>query len=224
MATELRRSTRLATRKANEKPEFEEIRFSQKKIKTSSGVSGVKKKSNNGGSVGVLKADSVLKSEKVGGPKELEVGDNVPEIALKNQDDKEVNLKDVAKKNKIVLIFAYPKANTPGCTRQACGFRDNYEELQKHAVIFGISSDSVKSQKAFQSKQHLPFDLLSDPDRELIGMLGAKKTAQAGVIRSHWIFCNGKLKYKRVKVSPETSISEGLEEVLGLIKKKVSSK
>ncbi|AMD20727.1 HDL017Wp [Eremothecium sinecaudum] len=148
--------------------------------------------------------------------KELEVGDILPHIKLKNQEDEDIDLWKIAK-DKPVILFAYPKASTPGCTRQACGYRDNYEELRKHAVIFGISADSVKSQKNFQLKQRLPFDLLSDPSREFLGILGAKKTPQSGVIRSHWIFANGILKVKRVKVSPEVSIADSKKEVLGVI-------
>lgn len=151
-------------------------------------------------------------------PKELEEGNPIPDVVLKNQDGKEISLKKASDEHKIVVIFGYPKASTPGCTRQACGFRDNYEELKEHAAVFGLSADSVNSQKKFQEKEHLPFDLLSDPDRELIGLLGAKKTPESGIIRSHWVFSNGVLKYKRVKISPEVSIEEGKKEVLDLVK------
>lgn len=150
---------------------------------------------------------------------ELEVGDEIPDVTLQNQDGEEVSLRKVAKENRIIIIFAYPKASTPGCTRQACGFRDNYKELKEHAAVFGLSGDTVSAQKKFQSKQGLPFDLLSDPKRVLIGQLGAKKTAQSGTIRSHWVFLDGKLKYKRVKVSPEISIQDGKKEVLELAAK-----
>lgn len=151
-------------------------------------------------------------------PKELEVGDRIPNITLKNQNGEEVSLREVAKQHRIVVIFGYPKASTPGCTRQACGFRDNYGELKQHAAIFGLSADPVNAQKKFQEKQGLPFDLLSDPERHLVGMLGAKKSAEAGVIRSHWVFADGVLKYKKVKISPEASIEEGKKEVLDLVK------
>ncbi|SCU90274.1 LAMI_0E01354g1_1 [Lachancea mirantina] len=156
--------------------------------------------------------------------KELEIGDKLPQLTLQNQDGEDVDLKEVCRQNKIVAIFAYPKASTPGCTRQACGFRDNYSELKKYAAVFGISADSVKSQKGFQTKQSLPYDLLSDPKRELIGPLGAKKTAQAGVTRSHWIIVDGKLKFKRVKVSPEVSVRDALKEVLECAEDSTSDK
>lgn len=147
---------------------------------------------------------------------ELDIGGEIPDVTLQNQDGKDVSLREVAKNNRIIIIFAYPKASTPGCTRQACGFRDNYDDLKEHAAVFGLSGDAVPAQKKFQDKQELPFDLLSDPKRVLIGHLGAKKTAQSGTIRSHWVFFDGKLKYKRVKVSPEVSVQDGKKEVLEL--------
>ncbi|CAR26950.1 ZYRO0C05214p [Zygosaccharomyces rouxii] len=150
--------------------------------------------------------------------KELEEGDPIPDILLKNQDGKEISLKKVSDEHKIVVIFGYPKASTPGCTRQACGFRDNYEDIKEHAAVFGLSADTVNAQKKFQEKQHLPFDLLSDPERHLVGLLGAKKSPESGIIRSHWVFADGVLKHKRVKISPEVSIEEGKKEVLELVK------
>lgn len=147
---------------------------------------------------------------------ELDIGDEIPDITLQNQDGQEVSLRKVAEEHRIIIIFAYPKASTPGCTRQACGFRDNFDELKEHAAVYGLSGDGASAQKKFQTKQSLPFDLLSDPKRVLIGLLGAKKTAQSGTLRSHWIFYDGKLKYKRVKISPEVSIQDGKKEVLEL--------
>lgn len=151
---------------------------------------------------------------------ELQVGDDIPNLTLLNQDNEPISLQKVSKDKKIMVIFAYPKASTPGCTKQACGYRDNYEELQEHALILGLSADSVKSQKNFQIKQSLPFDLLSDPKRELIGLLGAKKTPQAGITRSHWVFVDGKLVSKRIKISPELSVESGKNEILKLIENK----
>lgn len=149
---------------------------------------------------------------------QLEVGEEIPDMTLKDQDDKDVPLRQVVKDNKIVIIFVYPKASTPGCTRQACGFRDNYDDLKQYGKVYGLSADNVTRQKNFQTKQSLPYDLLSDPKRELIGMLGCKKTPQSGIIRSHFVFYEGKLKFKRVKISPEVSVADGKKEVLELAK------
>ncbi|AGO11757.1 AaceriADL018Wp [[Ashbya] aceris (nom. inval.)] len=238
MATELRRSTRLATRKASETSEYADSKLPlTKRVRKGPKAEAPKKVITEAPKKVIAEAPkkaAVEVPKKVETPKkvaavstedsaktahELQVGDVLPEITLKNQDQVDVKLSDVVKNNKIVVLFAYPKASTPGCTRQACGFRDNYQELQKHAVVFGISADSVKSQKSFQQKQRLPFDLLSDPKRELIGVLGARKTAQSGVIRSHWVFVNGKLESKRIKISPEVSIADGISEVLQFAKK-----
>ncbi|SCU88945.1 LADA_0E12882g1_1 [Lachancea dasiensis] len=142
-------------------------------------------------------------------PEELEVGDKIPDIVLKNQENEDVSLKKVATENKVVVIFAYPKASTPGCTKQACAYRDNYEELKKMAAVFGLSTDSPNSQKNFATKQSLPYDLLSDPKRELIGILGAKKDASS-TKRSHWVFSNGKLVDKRIGVVPEASVTDAI--------------
>ncbi|KAK5778410.1 thioredoxin peroxidase DOT5 PWA37_000338 [Arxiozyma heterogenica] len=151
-------------------------------------------------------------------PKVLEIGDEIPDLTLLNQDNKEISLKDIAEKNKIIILFAYPRASTPGCTRQVCGFRDNFDDLKKHAAVLGISADSVNAQEKFHNKQQLPYDLLSDPKRELIGLLGAKKTPTSGIIRSYWIFADGKLKFKKIKVSPEVSVSEAKEHIIELTK------
>ncbi|EJS43251.1 dot5p [Saccharomyces arboricola H-6] len=150
---------------------------------------------------------------------ELEVGDPIPDLNLLNEENVPISLKEIAKENKIVLFFVYPRASTPGCTRQACGFRDNYEDLKKHAAVFGLSSDSVTSQKKFQTKQNLPYHLLSDPKREFIGLLGAKKTPLSGSVRSHFVFVDGELKFKRVKISPEVSVSDAKKEILEIAEK-----
>lgn len=146
-------------------------------------------------------------------PSEIEEGDSIPDITLKNEHDEEVSLKDVASDNHLVVIFAYPRASTPGCTRQACGFRDNYDEFTKHgAVVFGLLSDTPKSQTTFITKQKLPYSLLSDPNKELIGALGAKKSP-SGIKRSHFVFVDGVLKVKKLGVSPEASFNGALDSV-----------
>lgn len=149
---------------------------------------------------------------------ELEVGDSIPEITLLDEDEKEVNLKTVASTHKYVVIFAYPKASTPGCTRQVCGFQKNYEFLSKSDVaVFGLSADQPKAQKNFVVKQKLDYQLLSDPSKELIGPLGAKKSP-SGTKRSHWIFVDGVLKVKEIQISPEASIDGAKEHIERFIK------
>lgn len=197
--TQLRRSARVASKKPESETKIESLKTS----KVTKPKKEVKKKD--------IKEVSATES------KELEVGDEIPDITLLNQDEESISLKGAASKNKIILIFAYPKASTPGCTRQACGFRNNFNDLKEKALILGLSADSPKAQKNFQSKQGLQYDLLSDPKKELIGVLGAKKSP-SGIKRSHWIFKDGKLAVKRVQISPEVSIEDGEKEVIELSK------
>ena len=97
----------------------------------------------------------------------LETGIKAPEFTLKNQDGEEVSLKDF--RGKKVILYFYPKDNTPGCTTQACSFGDRYPQIQeKGAVVLGVSKDSVASHKKFAEKYHLPFTLLADPELEVI--------------------------------------------------------
>lgn len=158
-------------------------------------------------------APETKKAKTNGSKGELEEGDEVPDVVLKNQEGEEASLKSVVQQNKVVVVFAYPKASTPGCTKQACGFRDNYEELKKNAAVFGLSTDTPNAQQKFKEKNSLPFDLLSDPQRKLIGPLGASKSP-SGTKRSYWVFVQGKLRTKRISVSPEASVSEAKKEAI----------
>lgn len=160
----------------------------------------------------VSESESEVEEEEDEQP-ELEVGDHIPEIVLLDENETEVNLAEVAKKNKYVVIFAYPKASTPGCTRQVLGFQENYLKLQaSNAAVYGLSADTPSSQLNFVSKQGLKYPLLSDPERELIGLLGAKKIP-TGIKRSHWIFVDGILEVKKVQISPEVSVDSALADI-----------
>ena len=101
----------------------------------------------------------------------LKKGDTAPEFSAINQDGKMINLTDY--KGKKVVLYFYPKDNTPGCTTQSCNLRDNYTLLQKQGYeIFGISQDSEKSHQKFIEKQALPFDLISDADHKVHHLYG----------------------------------------------------
>ena len=103
--------------------------------------------------------------------KMLEVGTKAPEFTLSDKDGNSVSLTDFAGK-KVVLYF-YPKDNTPGCTRQACAFAGAYEEFKKiNAVVIGVSKDSAASHRKFAEKHGLPFILLSDPELNAIQAYG----------------------------------------------------
>ncbi|MEZ7886390.1 MAG: thioredoxin-dependent thiol peroxidase [Flavobacteriales bacterium] len=109
--------------------------------------------------------------------KHLKIGDSAPTFKVKNQSDRMVELNQF--KGKKLVIYFYPKDNTPGCTTQACNLRDNYTEFtDKGYEILGVSADSVTKHEKFIAKQNLPFDLLADEDRTMLnayGVWGLKK-------------------------------------------------
>lgn len=99
-------------------------------------------------------------------------GKTAPDFTLEGSDGKRHSLKEFAGRS--VVIFFYPKDNTPGCTKEACGFRDRYSQLaDKNIVLLGVSKDSVASHGRFISSHNLPFTLLSDPDATMMAAYGA---------------------------------------------------
>ena len=109
--------------------------------------------------------------------KHLKVGDQAPDFSVKDQSGNKIKLSDYAGKR--VVIYFYPKDNTPGCTAQACNIRDNYSDLEKEGiVILGVSADSEASHQKFIDKFDLPFALLADVDKKMLndyGVWGEKK-------------------------------------------------
>lgn len=105
----------------------------------------------------------------------LRIGDAAPTFSLPNQDSKTISLSDYLGKKHLVVYF-YPKDETPGCTKEACGFRDSYEAFtDAGAEVIGISADGVDSHNAFASRRRLPFQLLSDPDNAVSKAFGVEK-------------------------------------------------
>ena len=99
-------------------------------------------------------------------------GIKAPDFTLEGSDGKQHTLRQYA--GKTVVIYFYPKDNTPGCTKEACGFRDNYRELvDKSVVLLGVSKDSIAAHKKFITNYNLPFVLLSDPDTAMMQAYGA---------------------------------------------------
>ena len=147
----------------------------------------------------------------------LEVGTKAPEFTLPDKDGNPVSLTDFAGK-KVVLYF-YPKDNTPGCTRQACAFAGAYGEFKKiNVVVIGISKDSAASHQKFAEKHGLPFILLSDPELTAIQAYGVwqeKKLygkVSMGVVRSTFVINeNGMIEKAMPKVKPDTNAAEILE-------------
>ena len=121
----------------------------------------------------------------------IEEGQKAPDFALASSDGGKVKLKDLRGQN--VVLYFYPKDDTPGCTKEACAFRDTYQPLKKRAVLFGISPDDVSSHERFRSKYKLPFALLADVDKAVATAYGAygekmmygKKVV--GIIRSTFV-------------------------------------
>ncbi len=107
----------------------------------------------------------------------LQVGEKVPSFEAKDQDGNTINLSDY--KGKKLIVFFYPRANTPGCTAEACNLRDNYTELQAQGYeLLGVSEDSQRKQSNFKKKFDFPFPLLADEDHTVIntfGVWGPKK-------------------------------------------------
>jgi peroxiredoxin Q/BCP len=154
----------------------------------------------------------------------MQPGDKVEDFTLQNQDGKTVHLSDY-KKSPVVLFF-YPRADTPGCTIESCGFRDAFEKFQKQGiVVLGISRDTVKDQKKFKDKYDLPYDLLADPEMVLIkryDLLKEKKMygkPVTGVARTTYLIGPDTGKGQRlIHVFPQVTPAGHAEEVLALLK------
>jgi thioredoxin-dependent peroxiredoxin len=137
----------------------------------------------------------------------LEPGDPAPPFALADASGQQVSLKDFAGRH--VVLYFYPKDDTPGCTKEACGFRDGWSELRDLGVaVVGVSGDNAASHAKFAAKYRLPFTLLSDPDHQVMTAYGAygPKTMYGrkvvGVIRSTvWIGPDGRIRRHWARVA-----------------------
>ena len=151
----------------------------------------------------------------------LEIGMKAPEFTLSDKDGNAVSLSDFAGK-KVVLYF-YPKDNTPGCSRQACAFAAAYDGFKaRDVVVIGISKDSVASHLKFAQKYDLPFILLSDPDLQAIEAYGVwqeKKLygkVSMGVVRTTFLIDEqGRIEKVMPKVKPDTNAAEILSYLAG---------
>ena len=150
----------------------------------------------------------------------VNINDKAPEFTLPDQNGKEISLKDF--RGKYVVLYFYPRADTPGCTVEACEFRDSYRKIQNTgAVILGISPDQPKAQKKFEEKYRLPFTLLGDADKKVGNAFGVIQEKNMygkkvmGVARTTFIIGpDGKIKHIFQKVKPEGHA----EEVLAYLK------
>ncbi len=148
---------------------------------------------------------------------QLHVGDKAPAFSLIDQNETKVALSNL--KGKKLLVYFYPKADTPGCTKQACSIRDSFEALKKlTAAVVGISPDTPAKQKKFDEKYSLGFPLLSDPDHKTAKAYGAwgKKSmygkSYEGIIRSSFVIDEkGKLLQAIYKVKPLDTVTKAME-------------
>ena len=140
----------------------------------------------------------------------LEKGDSLPEFEVKNQEGRIQDSSDIGD----AVIYFYPKAGTPGCTKEACNFRDSIKQLENSGLkVFGVSTDSVKAQKKFHEDQDLNFDLLADEDKMLTESFGVK--SKLGVSkRITFVIEDGKI----AKVFDEVNPSDHIEEVLEYVR------
>lgn len=144
----------------------------------------------------------------------LKIGDKAPEFSLPDQEGKTHSLKDY--KGKKVVLYFYPKDDTPGCTKEACNFRDDYTKIKKlGAIILGVSKDKVSSHKKFSEKYELPFPLLSDESTEMIKSYDAWKPKKfmgrefLGVVRITYIIDEkGKISHVFPQVKPDVHSKE----------------
>ena len=147
----------------------------------------------------------------------LEVGILAPIFSLPDENEEVHHLQDYI--GKTVLLYFYPKDDTPGCTTEACNFRDDYSAYQEAGVvILGVSPDSPKMHTKFKAKYDLPFTLLVDQDHaiaELYGVWGEKSMygrKYMGIIRSHFVIDEaGKIIDARVKVKPDDSVKTAIQ-------------
>ena len=151
----------------------------------------------------------------------IEEGRKAPEFALPSSEGGEVRLKDL--KGRTVVLYFYPKDDTPGCTREACAFRDSQAALKKKGVVvLGVSGDSLASHDKFKAKYKLNFPLLSDPDKAVAKKYGAwgekvlygRKTV--GMIRSTFVIDGGGVVRK---VFPRVKVDGHAEQVLEAVSK-----
>jgi peroxiredoxin Q/BCP len=144
----------------------------------------------------------------------LSLGSRMPEVSQINQDGARVDLSDLAAQGWL-LVYFYPKAGTPLCTRQACGLRDAFETLAESGIkVLGVSADTHESQRAFRERFKLPFDLLADVDGSVRKAFGVPGLLGIPMRRS-FLFKDGMLVWKDASPSPDTQAADVLHAIRG---------
>ena len=155
----------------------------------------------------------------------MEINDKVADFALQDDQEKKVHLKDFA--GKPVVLFFYPKADTPGCTIEACGFRDQFKKIQNTgAVVLGISRDTPKAQKKFREKYDLPYPLLADVDETVCKQFDVLKEKNMygkkviGIERTTFLIGPNQ---RLLRIFPKVKPEGHAEEVLAALKESPSA-
>lgn len=142
----------------------------------------------------------------------LKPGDPAPAVEALDQDGKKVSLADLYKTG-VVLVYFYPKADTPGCTAQACSLRDSFEALTDRGIkVVGVSMDPVEAQKKFQKKYNLPFTLLADENGKVVDAFGVPKRMNFAS-RQAFLIRDGQVVWRDLKASTEKQAADVLAAV-----------
>jgi thioredoxin-dependent peroxiredoxin len=140
----------------------------------------------------------------------LDIGAAIPDTEQKNQNGQTIKLSEIGKDG-YLLVYFYPKADTPGCTKQACSLRDSYAKLTEAGVkTYGVSTDGVKAQKAFQEKYKLPFDLLADESGDVLKAFGVPSTIGFSK-RQAFLFKDGKLVWRDLSAATDQQAADVLK-------------
>ena len=148
---------------------------------------------------------------------ELKVGDAAPLVTAVTETGAKLNLGDVYKQQPYTLVYFYPKADTPGCTKQGCSLRDGYEALTKQGVaVIGVSHDDPAAQKAFKDKFHFPFTLIADTDSAVREAFGVPTYPASSVNkRQAYLIKDGKIIYTDYKGTTDKQAATILEVLAG---------
>jgi peroxiredoxin Q/BCP len=146
-----------------------------------------------------------------------EIGAEAPMLSAVSDEGKTVNFADYYKKG-VTLVYFYPKADTPGCTAEACSLRDNFDALQARGLqIIGVSEDKTDAQKSFKDKFHLQFVLIADSDGKVAKAFGVP-TMLGFAKRQSFLVKDGKIVWRELSVSPKTHVDEVTKALDGLKK------
>lgn len=146
----------------------------------------------------------------------LEIGAKAPDGTTVDQDGKPVNFAEIYKKG-YTLVYFYPKADTGGCTAQACSIRDKFEKLtQKNIQVIGVSTDKAEAQKAFKTKHNLPFSLIPDTDHKVIDAFGVPLNKKSNATRMAFLIKDGVVVWRDLNPSTREQAESVLQAVAAL--------